>query len=789
MVCVVVLGTSGYVFLLLRPSITGNLGTAPVANASMPGPAGSALTQPLAGRVLVSSVSIGASKDNTLFESASGSLSNGAGSNLFVGRTNAGNIRRGVIAFDVAGNVPTCSMINSVTLTLDMSMTSSGAQAIELHKLLADWGEGTSNSTSRGGGQGASATVGDATWVHTFFNTATWDTAGGDFLATGSASASVGNVGDYTWGSAPQMVADVQGWLDDPSSNFGWLFKGNETQNRTTKRFDTRENGTAANRPVLMVDYAPAPCLQFSSAAYEISETGGMATITVTRTGSSAGEVMVDHATSDGTATSGDDYVAASGTISFADGDTGDKTFDVFIIDDGIFEGDETVNLTLSNVTGTGALGSPNTAVLAVTNDDIGDINQDGFVDPIDLRIVVANFGPPPFDDPRANVNGDHIVDVFDLAMVARNLGLLAPQPLRPMVVQRAFPNLIFERMTNLVQPDDGHNHIFVTEQPGRIRVFTNDRDAMEAGMFLDISGRVSESNNEEGLLGLAFDPDYSTNGYFYVYYSAANPRRSVVSRFSVSQSDPEASDPESELVILEIGQPFGNHNGGQLAFGPDGYLYISVGDGGSGGDPQGHGQNKGTLLGSILRIDGGETPGDLNYRIPNDNPFAGLEGARGEIWAYGLRNPWRFSFDKHTGTPWAADVGQNKWEEIDILEAGRNYGWNTMEGLHCFSPSTNCDDTGLKAPLWEYGRADGCSITGGYVYRGRGMPWLLGAYVYGDFCSGKIWGLRYEGGSVTEQMLLVDTDLSITSFGQDLARNLYILSRNEGIYQLVPAQ
>ena len=223
LVCVVVLGTSGYVFLLLRPSITGNLGTAPVANASMPGPAGSALTQPLAGRVLVSSVSIGASKDNTLFESASGSLSNGAGSNLFVGRTNAGNIRRGVIAFDVAGNVPTCSMINSVTLTLDMSMTSSGAQAIELHKLLADWGEGTSNSTSRGGGQGASATVGDATWVHTFFNTATWDTAGGDFLATGSASASVGNVGDYTWGSAPQMVADVQGWLDDPSSNFGWL--------------------------------------------------------------------------------------------------------------------------------------------------------------------------------------------------------------------------------------------------------------------------------------------------------------------------------------------------------------------------------------------------------------------------------------------------------------------------------------------------------------------------------------------------------------------------------------
>ena len=359
--------------------------------------------------------------------------------------------------------------------------------------------------------------------------------------------------------------------------------------------------------------------------------------------------------------------------------------------------------------------------------------------------------------------------------------------------VERTFPNLDFERITNLVQPDDGQDLIFVTEQPGRIRVFPDDPQVTKAEVFLDIRGRVSERNNEEGLLGLAFDPGYSANGYFYVYYSAASPRRSVVSRFSVNGSDPNVADPGSETVILEIPQPYGNHNGGQLAFGPDGYLYIGLGDGGSGGDPRGNGQNIGTVLGAILRIDVARVSADSGYDIPPDNPFVGIDGAREEIWAYGLRNPWRFSFDMGTGDGetgflWAGDVGQDRWEEIDLVEKGLNYGWNVMEGRHCFSPATDCDTTGLEMPVAEYARAEGCSITGGYVYRGGDIPWLVGTYVYGDFCSGRIWGLRYDAGSVTEQALLLSSGLSITSFGQDLEGTLYVLSRNEGIYRVVPA-
>ena len=359
--------------------------------------------------------------------------------------------------------------------------------------------------------------------------------------------------------------------------------------------------------------------------------------------------------------------------------------------------------------------------------------------------------------------------------------------PLQPMQVERVFPNLTFTHLTNLAQADDGLDRFFVTEQVGFIRVFSDDQLATGANIFLDITDRVSEATNEEGLLGLAFDPDYQNNGHFYIHYSAANPRRSVVSRFSVSQNDPNTADQGSEFVIIEINQPFPNHNSGQLAFGLDGHLYVGLGDGGSGGDPLGHGQNKGTLLGSILRIDVSGVSDDKNYRIPPDNPFVGVAGAREEIWAFGLRNPWRFAFDEHTGLLWLGDVGQSSQEEIDLVKKGLNYGWNIMEGGNCFSPSVNCDQTGLELPVVEYSHSDGCSVTGGDVYRNSELPSLLGAYVYGDFCSGKIWGLRYDGNTVTEHMLLVDSDLSITSFGQDLAGNLFILSRNDGIFRLVP--
>lgn len=370
-----------------------------------------------------------------------------------------------------------------------------------------------------------------------------------------------------------------------------------------------------------------------------------------------------------------------------------------------------------------------------------------------------------------------------------------------PLAVERVFPNLDFWHLTNLEQPEDGSGRFFVTEQGGLIRVFPNRPDANQAPVYLDLSGQVSNKNSEEGLLGMAFDPKFKDNGFFYVYYSASNPRRSVVSRFSASIADPDLADLGSELVILEIPQPAGNHNGGQLAFGPYGYLYIGVGDGGWGGDPFGNGQNTGTLLGAILRIDISSASASESYKIPASNPFASIEGSRGEIFAYGLRNPWRFSFDmvhgetQHSDSEkyepkgpveiWVGDVGQNLWEEIDLVRIGLNYGWNVMEGSHCYFPNTNCLTSRLELPVHEYGREGGCSVTGGYVYRGNRLPSLTGTYVFGDFCSGKIWGMRYDGTSVTYNLLLADTGLNITSFGQDLEGEIYILSRNDGIYRL----
>ena len=406
--------------------------------------------------------------------------------------------------------------------------------------------------------------------------------------------------------------------------------------------------------------------------------------------------------------------------------------------------------------------------------------------------------------------------------------------PAGSMQVERVFPNLSFQDMTNLVQPVDESGLIFITEQKGVIHAFTANQPQQGSRVFLDITNQVNRGG-EEGLLGLAFSPDYQDNGHFYVYYSATNPRRSVVSRFSLDQGNPGIADPQSEVIIMEIEQPFINHNGGQLAFGPDGYLYIGLGDGG-GGDPQSNGQNIGTLLGSILRIDVDGLSANGEYKIPGDNPFVDTAGARAEIWAYGLRNPWRFSFDKDTGLLWAGDVGRSMWEEIDIITKGANYGWNIMEGSECYSqrvwsPSslrtdnpasllmamaklvsgtasmaaiierakvilstvksmaTGCDQSGLTLPLVDYDHTQGCSVTGGYVYRGDKIHSLQGYYIYGDYCSGNIWGLGYDGNVVTQNMLLTESGLSITSFGEDLSGNLYILSGNGGIYTLTETE
>ena len=361
--------------------------------------------------------------------------------------------------------------------------------------------------------------------------------------------------------------------------------------------------------------------------------------------------------------------------------------------------------------------------------------------------------------------------------------------PLPTISLRPAFPNLRFRRLTNLLQPDDGADRIFVTEQSGRILVFPNDPEVESAGEFLDIRDIVRDEANEEGLLGLAFPPDFPATDHFFVHYSASSPRRSVISRFSVSGSDPDMADASSEVVVLEVEQPYGNHNGGQIEFGPDGFLYVALGDGGSSGDPMGSGQDTGTLLGAILRLDVSGASADAGYAIPPDNPFLGIPGARGEIWAYGLRNPWRFSFDQATGRLWAADVGQNAYEEINVVKRGGNYGWKIMEGLHCFSPRQGCDTSGLELPVAEYGRSEGCSVTGGHVYDGGDIPGLQGAYVYGDFCTGRIWGIRFDGVAASEPQLIVDSDLSITSFGRGVDGSMYVLGRDDGVYLVVPAE
>ena len=334
----------------------------------------------------------------------------------------------------------------------------------------------------------------------------------------------------------------------------------------------------------------------------------------------------------------------------------------------------------------------------------------------------------------------------------------------------RAMGNLAFNSMTGMFQGPDGR--WYVLEQPGRILTF-KEGDAT-ATVFLDIRDHV-EFGGEKGLLGFAFAPNFAQTGVFFLDYTRGGPLRTEISSFT---SNGVVADTSSEVVILEIAQPFDNHNGGQLAFGPDGYLYIGMGDGGSGGDPMRNGQNKNALLGKLLRIDVRDR---TRYAIPPDNPFA-AGGGRGEIWAYGLRNPWRFSFDTATGILWLADVGQNVYEEIDLITKGANYGWNIMEGAHCYGASS-CDMTGLVLPIIEYPHTLGCSVTGGYVDHSV----ISGVYVYGDYCSGRIWGVRYGSGRVLAQAQIATSGFSISSFAQDRAGNTYVLqyAGAGGIYKI----
>jgi len=354
--------------------------------------------------------------------------------------------------------------------------------------------------------------------------------------------------------------------------------------------------------------------------------------------------------------------------------------------------------------------------------------------------------------------------------------------------VENAFPNLSFEDPVGIYTPNDGTNRLFVVEQEGRIKVFDNDPNVSSWDMFLDIDDIVDQDGGytEEGLLGLAFHPNFENNGYFYVNYTDHGPRRNVIARYTVSNNNPNQANYNSSQIILEVGQPYTNHNGGQMGFGPDdGYLYISFGDGGSAGDPLGNGQDLSTLLGSLIRIDVDNPSGGLNYGIPADNPFIAPLSARDEIYAYGLRNMWKFSWDLETGFLWGADVGQYEYEEINIIESGGNYGWNIMEGTSCYD-SPSCDEDDLELPVWEYELyVDGvCSVTGGYVYRGPSLWSLTGKYVYGDWCTGDIWALTYSDDGSHSNEHLITSGINITSFGVDENNELFICA-NSNIYKL----
>jgi len=341
-------------------------------------------------------------------------------------------------------------------------------------------------------------------------------------------------------------------------------------------------------------------------------------------------------------------------------------------------------------------------------------------------------------------------------------------------VLEPLFAEQAFDQPVAMLQRPEGSSDWYVVEKGGTVERVSGEGLKAKRQPFVDLRDRVESGPTEAGLLGIAFHPQFATNGQVFLSYTRANPLTSVLSRF-ISHDGGLTLDPGSEEVLLEVVQPYSNHNGGHIAFGPDGYLYYGLGDGGSAGDPLGNGQDTNTLLGAILRLD---VDGGSPYAIPPDNPFA-EGGGRPEIYAYGLRNPWRWSFDRQSGALWVGDVGQDEWEEVDRVAAGDNLGWNRWEGSHCYGGDV-CIAGGVVMPLAEYSHGLGCSVTGGYVYHGKALPQLQGQYLYGDFCSGRIWELDSGNPQAGPRILLL-SGKRIASFAEDREGELYLLDYTSG--------
>jgi glucose/arabinose dehydrogenase len=357
-----------------------------------------------------------------------------------------------------------------------------------------------------------------------------------------------------------------------------------------------------------------------------------------------------------------------------------------------------------------------------------------------------------------------------------------------------AAPNVSLKLVTNglsspvgITLAGDGSNRIFVIEQNGRVRIVRNGK--LKTRVFLDLTDLTDESG-EQGLLGIAFHPDYESNRLFYVHYTNSQGDTEIA-EYMRSKNYPGRANPNATRTILTIDDPYSNHNGGTIAFGLDGYLYIGTGDGGGGGDPDENGQSLTTLFGKILRVDVNTPSGELQYSVPTDNPFVNQENARGEIWSYGLRNPWQFNFDATTGDLWIGDVGQDMWEEIDVERSGStgglNFGWDLMEGNECFEPDQGCDRAGLTMPVAVYRHDEGCSVTGGVVYRGTKITDLEGTYLYGDYCSGNLWGLSAADPPIGAEKLL-NTEYLISAFGTTRAGEVLVADHSGKLLKIVAA-